>query len=601
MLTVLFIISSNDKFIRYLALSLFSHSFSSLLCSRFGLESNSSPRDPRRRVSQQRMSDSPNYVHIPDDHPFIDRKIIKDQADDLFKNFLLWAERGGSKDHPFSPVHILQLACVLKRIGESRSHLRAGIVKVLMRILRNKGKQLNLKQRAEMVKEMNGFLHTIQSGNSVESSDLNGLQDAISFLQGLSREMKDEEEREEEDEELGQDDMDSINRSVGIAPEMPQLKKARKEEGLSSDNASSAGKLDPRLRAKQQTTTSSTTSSSIAIETAPKNETVLSSELGLFTQISSNTVQMLHMKAGKNPTITKGSKDNGAPRKVKTLTNASQFDFDSTIDLALLRNLSGEDYGAVAVASLKRLLESIHTWQQYGQALLLAHLKLALRTTLSMSNLQLQEGKELKEILVVATTPTNLEFDKSLLDGVPPSVSLPQPLWLYLSFFLGCDASTDSTLGVLMDPREYMIKELLIELYRRGGGRSPIYEHACLVVISRVIQRKPLRHLINAIFSALPEVPTSILSLLNLVAVSGSVKKREKGRAEKRQKGKMEEEDKGTRAVATQCIQLVAIGQDCVTAENALNHLLWCSVSEVFLFHLFYYKYLCGEYHKDNN
>jgi len=563
----------------------------------FGLAAESVSLDPRRKAVVQRSSSSgSSSAEIPLHHPFIERQKIEDEAAELFSKLELWAIRGGPQQFPFTAAHMAQLAQIIIKCCENRSTLKSKAVKAVTVIIngkKNKSAQMTTIQRMGLVKMVNAFAKGC--GASEGEAAMTKLRQALTFLEGLKEATV--EEREEEDEELGkEEDTDDINRAGVSVRDMPLLKRMKKDDGAVAATSGGAGAkssataiLDPRRKAKQDLVSSS----SAAEVVIPKNEVVLSTELGFFQDFPSaqkligiSAIETAATTAAvssidprrKSKEKVQASKSVVAARSVKTMkADDNHFDANTSTDLTML-NVSKETYSEIAMASLKRLLDSIKIMQSLGKAMVIAHLKSVLRTTLVMSNVELQDDKQLEIIEIIVNTPSGPDFDLSLLDTISRTVTLPRPLWLYISFALGCEPSTDRSLGDFADPRQYLLRELMLELYRRGGC-SPLYENVCMVLISRLIQRKTLRVLANSIIPLLPEVPVRVLSLLKLVADLGS--RATVGKAQAGVKV-VEEKDKGTRLVSISYMQLVVTGRDYNAADDALNQLLWCSVSEDF-------------------
>jgi len=335
------------------------------------------------------------------------------------------------------------------------------------------------------------LLKSFKTGDS--SSEADKVRDALKTLEAFGGSEGMEVVVENTDDLPLSEVDDEIGREISDAPDiiMP-IKRHRSEQ---SDVNTSAQEV------------STVISSSSATEKLPsKTETLLSAELGFFSD-SAPEVRMIRLQAFENPSL---------ERQFKTLDDTNRFDCCSTVELSCL-DTPLSVYSDVAFTYLKRLLESYSEMKDLGHIMLNAHLKLCLRTTLAMSKIYIFENKPMSNIPIIVST-------SAIIDGFPPNVEIPRPLWLYISFVLSLDIPkklNTTVSGDIITPHEHLLVELTSELYRRGGA-SPLYESTVLVIISRLLQKTKLRILAKPFLLSLPKVSDELMSLLKLIAETGS-------------------------------------------------------------------------------
>ena len=129
-----------------------------------------------------------------------------------------------------------------------------------------------------------------------------------------------------------------------------------------------------------------------------------------------------------------------------------------------------------------------------------------------MSKIDILENKPMSKVTIVVSTPNPLE-------GLPLTVDIPRPLWLYLSFTLALDVSKGS--NVFATAQERLISELISELHRRGGP-SQLYDNIILIIVSRLLQKAQLRQLAKPFILSLPKIPDELICLLKLISETGT-------------------------------------------------------------------------------
>lgn len=232
-----------------------------------------------------------------------------------------------------------------------------------------------------------------------------------------------------------------------------------------------------------------------------KAETILSTELGLFSEFSADS-RMVALQAFESPLLS---------RQYRTFDGSNLFDTCASVDLSCV-DVSNTAYSDVAFIYLKRLLESFSDMKDVGSSMLIAHLKLSLRTALAMSKIDMFENKPMSKVTIIISTPNPLE-------GLPVTVEIPRPLWLYLSFTLALDVSKGP--NDVATAQERLLLELISELHRRGGP-SPLYDNVILIIVSRLLQKTQLRPLAKPFILSLPKIPDELTCLLKLVSETGT-------------------------------------------------------------------------------
>ena len=319
------------------------------------------------------------------------------------------------------------------------------------------------------------------------------------------------EEEEEEEEDPDRSSHLAANSMVKRARLDPRPDTQGKDSSSSSSAAASANLNE----------ISSTTAYSDGnpIPTKPKpSELILSADLGFFPSNLEN-VKLVSLNAFD----TNNSHKDLITRENTTLYSMNAYDSSNNVNLKF-HDASQDAYSDTGLMGLKKLLEYIDEISIFGIPYILAHLKLSIRTAITMSLLDLQNDKLGSKVEIISVLPL-VESEKEVLFLKNYSeIILPRPLWMYLTFAFGYERKSESgvDLGPFSQPSGYFIVELMREIFRRGGNGSPIYEHLSCIIFSRLIQKKSFRQLATLIIPSLPAIPECALTLLKLVADLGT-------------------------------------------------------------------------------
>ena len=229
----------------------------------------------------------------------------------------------------------------------------------------------------------------------------------------------------------------------------------------------------------------------------------------------------------------------------------------------------------------------------------LVHKKLCVRATLSLAAIDMIEQRNHVTVEVISALPA-LQ-DEVLLVGAPVSVQIPRSVWLLISFALDQSESQKLVPGHLSAKQQHQrlvditksklsfLMMMLKELYDReiackeemneveATRCKDLYDKASAVILGRFLQNVHLREFIRPFFMLLPRFSYSCLSLVRLLAYTGTRTNTtiSSGRGAARETRK-----RGTKIEAMSLLSSVVFCDDQETSYTSLCYLLWCTVSE---------------------
>lgn len=578
----------------------------------FGLPLPPPSSDPRLARSQHaQRGTSATAADISLTHAFISRDDIEQEAESQFSKLLLWVNKGGPSNYPFSPYLLAQAASTVAAIATSRPKKAQNVIEALVFLTTNKKSlcsAMKAASRDTLLRAMQRLqrVATVHFANDTDVL-IQRLKTALSALQSIADEGSSETAAAAEEDESskarkrGVTEMEAVagagtgSEGLGLEAE-EKLRQQAKEAVDQAENSLKlkSAKLESTGAISQTPGGTGTTAGGsggvggVSIGASAKtSDTELAGDLGDFPDIS-HTLTLARLPA----TIT-------------------QDVFGSTETMVRLVPPPPDGYNDLALGALQRVLEAFREMKSFGLRAVQANSKVAIRMAVNMSMVDKEGGKPGSTIPIISSLSTAPGVSK-LADEVPLEVTLPRPMWLLLSFVLMSMREDALSKGnhrdhamnaniVVKGPQETgeLLVGLLQEIFSRvemlvpdeaegeGFEAAPsfseqdpcliLYDTVCICLLSRIMQNVYLRPAAKVIFTSIPRVPPSCLKLMSLLMHTGTVK----GTAPTGRKSAASM-DRGTRTEARELLGQIALGIDETAAASALNSLLWCCVSEDF-------------------
>lgn len=550
----------------------------------FGLPAPPVSHDPRLKRTAVKDSGSSglSIEDVPLHHAFINRNELEQEAEDIFKKMLLWTTRGGPQGHPFTPSQMSILGQGIARIAsqrprkasssadeEGRGHLAAKALIFMLTGKSNACKDMKGSQREALAKATHGLLRSPFSSMADPDSLVSKLRSALTILEGLGF---------EDVAEAPQSKKRPISALDAEGDDEVVEKKRRDDALVALDAAEQAFKA--KISHGDESAALGGIISGGASAAILLKDTELAGDLSVpFEAAAASRVVLTN--------VTQKSAATGNSEVIMKLVPQSL-------------QVSNE----LATAALQRLLDSFYDTKCFSDKALASHAKLTVRMAVSMALVDVAHRRSMVKIPLILSLPANCS--PHLITGVPMDVSLPQGLWLLISFVLSPPKAEESFVGpannkqpmalvAAVRERLVMIMCLLDDLKDRADEEQPdtgsdedpmtarpcstLYEGVCIVVLVRFLQNLNLRELATGLVTTLTWVPRPCLSLLKLLMHTGT-----KATVEtvKRVPGRKETRNRGTRMEALTLLTHLVFAPDEEAGAAALNHLLWCSISEEF-------------------
>jgi len=531
----------------------------------FGLPAPQMKADPRRRRAAGTEDGGLSVASLTSLHPFvIDVKAdLEKAAEDIFSKLVLWAYQGGPQGSPFTPEQMSILGQALSSIAaqrharadgsdsaEPRSSKAAKALQVMLKGKKSVCKLMAGESRKALVLAIHRFVGTSPPDPAADIPKLReGLMEleALGFVDAAPAPDSKGNKRGREEDVAGED--------AGPSPEEAQATRA---SALAALEASETNMKRLKLEHAAQAT---------AVGFAPAR--------------GADTVE-----TELSPDLAQGPDDSTA--SIAKITTRPAAERGTGIEYTLTPlQISQEQASSLAGAALQRLLESFYLLKAEGPKAVSAHCRMAVRTALTQSSLEAFAGNSQATIPMFSVVPADV--NKTLLVGVPMEVTLPRPLWQLLSFVLSPSIENakaqvrqkqDTLLASVREKVPILVmllKELMDQAERGQQSAADAYDGIVLLTLGRILQSVHLREVAKPLFAVMPRVPQSCVSTLNLLLHTGTKPAAGIG-ASSRGRGA----NRGTRQEAIALLGSLVFAVDEAAGQEALNRLLWCTVSDDF-------------------
>jgi len=560
----------------------------------FGLPAPPVTHDPRLKRSAVKDSGGGSGLSVEDvplHHAFINRNELEHEAEDIFKKMLLWTTRGGPQGFPFTPNQMSILGQGIARIASQRPRNASGsaeeegrggkAAQVLVVMLTGKSnvcKDMRGSSREALAKATNALLRSPFSSMADPQGLVGKLRAALTALEALGFE-----DSHEPGKKRPASEMES-----GEGEEDVEQEKKRRLEAVTALNAAEESIRSKTLQGDEVATSGGTViAGAIGSAMLQKNDTELAADIAVPYEV---------------PVGNRGA--------LASVTQKTAANGNSEVVMRLLPP-SSEGSGDLAMATLQRLLDSYYDIKSFNEKALVSHAKLAVRTASSMALVDLATARTLVVVPLVVSMPVGV--NTRLSEGVPMDMQLPRSLWQLVSFTLSpppeeentaaTPAKQASSFAAAVKEKMVLVLTLLEDLRERaddeaaavaddGDGGAPylfatrpcatLYDAVCTVVVARLLQNINLRELAKPLLTSLAWVPRSCLSLLKLLMHTGTKAASAPAPTLARQAPKKEVRNRGTRMEAMTLLTHLVFAVDEQAGSAALNHLLWCCMSEEF-------------------
>lgn len=541
----------------------------------FGFPAPPKSHDPRKRrtaASTETESDL-SVEDVPLHHPFIAKNELEETAEDTLTKTVLWAINGGPRGYPFSPSQM----CVLGQLLSSVASRRKG--------------KVTAGDEPVAVKAGRALVAVMQGGNMASTMAMTAAERG-DLIRSVNRFLKSE--------------FVPSSDSRGLVSEL--LAAIASVESLKGDEGSGASK-------KRKAATSVDKEAAAADEA--EEETTRASAVAALDSLESEIKRAKHEEAGREREAA-ASSSSSTPGAVAETELASQFAGKTEAPTRLMKIVAGgKKWGGSGSLSMKPVIQSEEATQTLVVSSLvgllenfasirasnrepaaLAHKKLCVRATLSLAGVDIAENRNQVAVEIVSALPA-LQ-DEVLLAGAPVSVQLPRSVWLLISFALDLTESQKLVPGLLSAKQQHLqlvditksklsfLMMMLREVCEReqacveamkeveAARCRDLYDSASAAILGRLLQNVQLREFIRPFFMLLPRFPHNCLSLLRLLAYTGT-----KGSPTiSGGRGAARDRNRGTKLEALSLLSSVVFCDDQEASYSGLCYLLWCTVSE---------------------
>ena len=311
-----------------------------------------------------------NAEEIPLHHPFISRNEIQQSAEDCFQRVLLWSSKGGTQSHPFSPAMMSMLGQVIANVASSRLKHASTAAKALVAMIQSKSnvaQEMSGGDRGNLARAIHRLLRSATAYTADPEGMMPKLRLAVTSLEALG--------------------LDVAGEAAGPATVLKKRGRGAAAAPAESSSVSTpVGEDDDSEEAAAQRR-SSAVAAIDAAEEKMKSLSVFPDLTGdggddaiamLLATVSSSTKTAPKSTVGMGGMLISGdvtelAKDlsieddnNSRVGALKVVNTASEKSAGAAAATTIQRPLhqTSEDYGALALCSMQKLLESFSAIEQ---------------------------------------------------------------------------------------------------------------------------------------------------------------------------------------------------------------------------------------------